>query len=53
MRRTRLLASLAAVSMAMLYGQSGKDKARPFEVTETSIDQVHAAYKSGKLTARQ
>src|ERR1700736_237792 len=53
MRRTRLLASVAAVSIALLYGQSGKDKARPFEVVETSIDQVHAAYKSGELTARQ
>ena len=53
MRRTRLLASVAAVSITMLHGQSGKDKTRPFEIVETSIDQVHAAYKSGKLTARQ
>jgi amidase len=53
MRRTRLLASVAAVAIAMLYAQSGKDKARPFEIVETGIDQVHAAYKSGKLTARQ
>src|ERR1700738_4152550 len=53
MRRIRLLASVAAVSIAALYGQSGKDKVRPFEIVETSIDQVHSAYKSGKLTARQ
>jgi amidase len=53
MRRTGMLASVAAVSIAMLYGQRGKEKAVPFEITETSIDQIHAAYKSGKLTARQ
>ena len=53
MRRTWVRASVAAVSIAMLYGQSGKDKAKPLEITETSIDQIHAAYKSGKLTARQ
>ena len=53
MRRTWVLASVAAVSIAMLYGQRGKDKAVPFEIVETSIDQIHAAYKSGKLTARQ
>src|SRR5690242_19919621 len=53
MRRTGMLASVAAVSIAMLYGQRGKEKAVPFEITETSIDQIHAAYKSGKLTTRQ
>src|SRR5712692_9468836 len=42
-------------AMVMLYaplsrGQSGK---QPFEIMETTIDQVHAAYKSGKLTAQQ
>src|SRR5262245_17087139 len=25
----------------------------PFQIMETTIDQIHAAYKSGKLTARQ
>jgi len=44
--------------MAMLYapsshGQSGKDKTEPFEIMETTIDQVRTAYKSGKLTAHQ
>jgi amidase len=53
MRRTWVMASVAAVSIAMLYGQKGKDKAAPFELMETRIDQIHAAYKSGKLTARQ
>ena len=28
-------------------------KEPPFQVVETSIDEVHAAYKSGKLTAHQ
>lgn len=53
MRRTGVLASVAAVSIAMLYGQKSKDKSVPYEIMETSIDQVHAAYKSGKLTTRQ
>ena len=53
MRRIWVAASVAAVSIAIMYGQKGKDKAVPFEVMETSIDQIHAAYKSGKLTARQ
>jgi amidase len=30
-----------------------KSGAAPFQVMETSIDQVHAAYKSGRLTAHQ
>ena len=32
------------------HAQSGK---APFQIMETTIDEVHAAYKSGKLTARQ
>jgi Asp-tRNA(Asn)/Glu-tRNA(Gln) amidotransferase A subunit family amidase len=31
----------------------GQSSAPPFQIMETTIDQVHAAYKSGKLTARQ
>jgi amidase len=42
---------VAAVLWAPLsHGQIG---APPFQIMETTIDQVHAAYKSGKLTAHQ
>src|SRR5215217_7005483 len=34
------------------YAQGGKASA-PFQIVETSIDDIHAAYKAGKLTARQ
>src|SRR5262249_46547095 len=46
MRRILLPLLFAAT---LLKAQSGK----PFEIMETTIEQVHAAYKSGKLTARQ
>jgi amidase len=44
---------VAAVSMAVvLPARTPKDKA-PFQVMETSIEDIHDAYKSGKLTAHQ
>ena len=45
---TSLLAS-GPVSIA----QVPKGNTAPFQVMETSIDDIHAAYKSGRLTARQ
>ena len=44
---------MATLLVPLSYGQNTKDKTKPFEIMETTIDQVHAAYKSGKLTARQ
>jgi len=49
MRRILPAALTAAFTTALLQGQG----ARPFETVETTIDQVHAAFKSGKLTSRQ
>jgi len=51
MKNHKLLAAVAG----LLYAppgdaQSGKT---PFQIMETTIDDVHAAYKSGKLTAHQ
>src|ERR1700758_4546400 len=40
---------LAATSDA----QTAKGKAVPFQIMETTIDDIHAAFKSGKLTAHQ
>ena len=50
MRRFLLL---TAVTAALLQAQGSKEGAKPFEIMETTIDQVHAAFKSGKLTSRQ
>jgi Asp-tRNA(Asn)/Glu-tRNA(Gln) amidotransferase A subunit family amidase len=40
------------VPIAQAQGQ-GKDRTVPFQIVETSIDDIHAAFKSGKLTARR
>lgn len=53
MRRILLTAVTAALTVALLQGQGTKESSKPFEVVETTIDQVHAAFKSGKLTSRQ
>jgi amidase len=55
---THALATLMAVAMSIScaasgHAQSRKDKAVPFQIMETTIDDIHAAFKSGKLTARQ
>jgi len=49
MRRVGILGSMAAVAAGLLHGQTGQ----PFPIVEATIDQVHAAYKSGKLSSRQ
>src|SRR5215475_15074635 len=38
-------------SLGLMYSQS--DKPAPFQIVETSIDDIHAAMKAGKLTAHQ
>jgi amidase len=53
MRSILLTATTAALSAALLGGQTGKEPPKPFEVVETTIEQVHAAFRSGKLTDRQ
>jgi|ERR1700722_20396172 amidase len=47
-----LLAALLAAGASRGHAQDRGDTA-PFQVTETTIDDIHAAFKSGKLTARQ
>src|SRR5215468_4739219 len=56
--RLRIAVIATAVAIALLFsirspGQGRRDKAQRFEIVETTIEQVHAAYKSGKLTAHQ
>src|SRR5438552_398220 len=55
---THALATLMAVAISISCAASGhaqarKDKAVPFQIMETTIDDIHAAFKSGKLTARR
>jgi Asp-tRNA(Asn)/Glu-tRNA(Gln) amidotransferase A subunit family amidase len=49
MRSLLQAALLAALTAPFSPGQSGK----PFDVVEATIDGIHAAFKSGNLTARQ
>jgi len=51
-------AGVLAVALLMTFAplsdaQVANDKAQPFQVMETSIEAIHAAFKSGRLTARQ
>lgn len=50
MTNHKLLAAAGLLYALPGHAQSGK---APFQIVETTIDEVHAAYKSGKLTARQ
>src|SRR4051812_19610568 len=46
-------AALLLVNAPMAQQQVPNGNAAAFQVVETSIDDIHAAYKSGRLTARQ
>src|SRR5467141_1217139 len=48
---TILVAALSA-GLSLGHAQERKDGA-PFHIMETTIDDIHAAFKSGKLTTRQ
>src|SRR5215470_12713693 len=52
MRRLRSTIITAVLSTFVLHGQSSKQP-KPFAIEETTIEQIHAAFKLGKLTARQ
>lgn len=54
--RTAMKFVLLAIALSLpmqSQGQALRDQAAPFQVLETSIDEIHAAFQSGKLTARQ
>jgi amidase len=60
MKKTRSETVVRAIASAALllcapaiYAESGKMKSGSFQLMETTIDQVHAAFKSGKLTSHQ
>jgi Asp-tRNA(Asn)/Glu-tRNA(Gln) amidotransferase A subunit family amidase len=50
--------SLLAIAVAFTcasnaYAQATRDRGASFEIVETTIDDIHAAFKAGKLTTRQ
>jgi len=47
-----ILVALLSAGLSLGCAQERKDVA-PFQIMETTIDDIHAAFKSGKLTARQ
>src|SRR6202022_1676702 len=49
----RLLIAAVLLYAPSGHAQSTTAKAVPFQIMETTIDDVHAAYKTGKLTAHQ
>jgi amidase len=51
--RLALLAAACVVFAASNLAPAPKERGATFEVMETSIDEIHAAYKSHKLTAHQ
>ena len=53
--RMGLLASLMAMSVAWTSPARAQvnDRAVPFQIMEATTDDIHAAFKSGKLTARE
>ena len=54
--RIRKATAFVLVALATMWGSLGQSQTRrdnAFPVLETSIDEIHAGFKSGKLTARQ
>ena len=53
MRKILRVTLTIASTAALLHAQGSRKGTKPFEVLEATIDQVHAAFESGKLTSRQ
>jgi amidase len=47
------VAALLALCAASPSPAPAQDRPEPFQIVEATIDDIHAAFKSGKLTARQ
>jgi Asp-tRNA(Asn)/Glu-tRNA(Gln) amidotransferase A subunit family amidase len=45
--------SVGLLVATLLGAQAQREAPAPFQIVETSIDEIHAAYKAGRLTARQ
>ena len=58
MRRQRIFSGIVAAALfaafaPLAHAQGTKDMAPAFQIVEATIDDIHAAYKSGRLTSRQ
>jgi amidase len=47
------VATLSVMCAPLAHAQNGNTMAPSFQIVETTIDDIHAAYRSGKLTAQQ
>jgi amidase len=55
-QKFHVVASLMAVAILMLWaapGQCQNTTSAPFQIVEATIDDIHTAFRSGRLTARQ
>lgn len=52
-RNSSLRLSAAAISAILLLATANTSSAKDFQLMEATIEDVHAAYKSGELTSRQ
>src|SRR5438093_5991325 len=48
-----LLASMVAIACTRADETQAQDQTKQFNIMETTIDDIHAAYKSGRLTSHQ
>src|ERR1044071_1445403 len=55
MTHQRLLPAIVAAVLSGISAVSANTQGTtpPFQIVETTIDDIHAAYRSGRLTARQ
>ena len=58
MRRQRICSGIVAAALfaafaPLAHAQGTKDMAPAFQIVEASIDDIHTAFRSGRLTARQ
>jgi len=54
-RRSRFTPTMAVVALVVLFvvPRNGHSQAKPFNVMEATVENIHAAYKSGQLTTHQ
>jgi hypothetical protein len=56
-RQIDVLMGLVAVATSVMWTPAahaqGRDRTVPFQFVEATVDDIHAAFKSGKLTARK
>jgi amidase len=53
LRQAGATLGLILLVLFLLPSRSGQSQTKPFQLVETTVEEIHAAYKSGKLTTRQ